>query len=127
MQASLLSLFLIAAVATPTAAPTPSGQAREYARNFSAANLDELYIDFPIGELEIEGTNTDRIEVEVHIGCDGWRARSCRESAQHVELEPNRDGDRLELSFAGFSKCRNLGMHINMKVRLPAPLDSRWT
>ena len=62
MQASLLSLFLIAAVATPTAAPTPADQAREFARDFSAANLDELYIDFPIGELEIEGANTDRID-----------------------------------------------------------------
>ncbi len=123
MQASLLSLLMIAAVAIPNAAPARSGQEREYKRTFSAANLDELYIDFPIGKLEIEGTSTDQIEVEVSVECEGWRARSCRERADRVELEPSHDGDRLELAFTGFSKWRNGGMHINMKIRLPAPLD----
>ncbi len=123
MQASLLSLMLIAAVAAPPATPASSGQAREYARSFDASNLDEVYIDFPIGELEIEGTNADRIEVDVRIECDGWRARSCRDRADDVELEFDRHEDRLQLSFAGFSKWRNRGMHINMTVRLPAPID----
>ena len=123
MQASLLSLFLIAAVAAPTATPTSSGETREAWRTFNAENLDELYIDFPVGELEIEGTSSQDIEVQVSIKCDGWRARSCHERADQVELESSRDDDRLELSFSGYSKWRNRGMHISMKVRVPAPLD----
>ncbi len=123
MQASLLSVLLIAAVAAPTATIESEGQTREYQRHFDASNLDEVYIDFPIGELRIEGTGADRIEVEVSIECTGWRARACRERADDVELESDRRDDRLQLSFAGFSKWRNRGMHINMTVRLPAPID----
>ena len=122
MHATLLSLFLIATVTVSPAASASAGEAAT-SHTFSAENLDELYIDFPIGELEIEGTSGVDIEVEVSIECDGWRARSCRQRAEQVELEPTRDGDRLELSFSGYSRWRNRGMNINMKVRLPAPLD----
>jgi hypothetical protein len=44
-------------------------------------------------------------------------------AADQVELESSRDDDRLELSFSGYSKWRNRGMHISMKFRVPAPLD----
>jgi hypothetical protein len=39
MQASLLSLFLVAAVAAPTTIPTSPGEAREVWRTFNAENL----------------------------------------------------------------------------------------
>jgi len=119
---TIATLALLLAVAMPAAAE----EVRTLTENFDAAALEEIYVDFPIGELKVEGTSSERIMVEIVIECSSRRSLdACIDRAENISLESRERGERIELWIEGFSKWRSRGMHIEMKVLVPEALDVR--
>jgi hypothetical protein len=118
----IASFALLASVASPAAAE----EVRTFTENFEAAAVKELYVDFPIGELSVEGTASERIMVEVKIECSRSSSLdACIDRAADVSLDSRERGDQLALTIEGFSRWRSRGMHIEMKVLVPHALDVR--
>jgi len=115
-------LVLLLAVATQAAAE----EVRTFTQNFDASALERIYLDFPIGELKVEGTSSERIMIEVVIECSSRRSLdACIDRAENISLESRERADSLDLSIEGFSKWRSRGMHIEMSVLVPESLDVR--
>ncbi|NKB88246.1 MAG: hypothetical protein GKS06_08505 [Acidobacteria bacterium] len=121
----MIKVFALAA-AIAIALPVTAEEVRTFSANFDGSALDELYVDFPIGELRVEGTRSERIMVEVTIECSSRRSLdACIDRAEAIELESRERSDRLDLWVEGFSKWRSRGMHLEMKVLVPENLDVR--
>jgi len=119
---TLAALALVVAAATPSAAE----EVRTFTQSFDASALEEIYVDFPIGELTVEGTSSERIMVEIVIECSSRRSLdACIDRAENIALESRERADRIDLWIEGFSKWRSRGMHIEMKVLVPQALDVR--
>ncbi len=122
------NLTAIATLALPLVMGPPAApeEVRTLTENFDAAALEEVYVDFPIGELKVEGTSSERIMVEVVIECSSRRSLdACIDRAEDISLESRERNDRIELWIEGFSKWRSRGMHVEMIVLLPEALDVR--
>ncbi len=119
---TIATLALLLAVASPAVAE----EVRTITQNFDASALESLYVDFPIGELKVEGTSSERIMVEIVIKCTRSRSLdACIDRAEDISLESRERSDDLNLSIEGFSKWRSRGMNIEMKVLVPEALDVR--
>ena len=119
-----LAVLVGIAIATPT--PATADEVRTFSESFDASTLSEVYVDFPIGELRVEGTSSQRIMVEVKIECSRERSLdACMDKAEGISLASREGSDRVDLSIEGFSRWRNRGMHIEMKVLVPHALNVR--
>ena len=119
---AIATLTLLLAV-TPLAA---AEEVRTFTKNFDASSLEAIYVDFPIGELKVEGTSSERIMVEIKIECSSRRSLdACIDRAENISLESRERAQRIDLWIEGFSKWRSRGMHIEMKVLVPEALDVR--
>lgn len=124
LTVSLLLVLVLVVPATAAAGAGADELVRTVSESYDAADLAALDVDFPVGELTIEGTDGDRVEVEIRLECDedGWRSDSCRDRAESIGLDADSSGDRLHLGIDGFSRWRNAGLHVHMTVRTPARL-----
>jgi hypothetical protein len=122
-----LILVPVLALALGLASPALADEeVRTFSENFDAASLDSMYLDFPIGELTVEGTASERIMVEIVIECSSRRSLdACIDRAEELTLESKVRGERLDLWIEGFSKWRSRGMQVEMKVLVPESLDVR--
>jgi hypothetical protein len=103
------------------AAPAQSDEIRSFDRSFDARGLQRLVLDIPVAEMEIEGSRTDRIEVEVSVECE-WRKRSCEDLADEIDLVSRKWDDELTLEVEGMKKWRSLGVSLDIRIRAPASL-----
>lgn len=117
------ALLMFALLLVPAPAAARDEVVRTVQESWDASALTSLYVDFPVGELAIEGTDGDRVEVELRLECgeDGWRSSRCNDHAEDIALEADGD-DRLNLSVDGYSRWGNAGLELHMTVRVPRRL-----
>jgi hypothetical protein len=112
----------VVAIVLFLAAPAQSDDTiRSFERSFDARGLQSLVLDIPVAEMEIEGSRSDRIEVEVIVECE-WRKRNCEELADEIDLVSRKWDDELTLEVEGMKKWRSLGVSLDIRVRAPASL-----
>ena len=123
MRSHLGTLAVFALVLIPAAA-AGADEVRTLDRNFDASALESVYVDFPIGELEVKGTQSERLMVQLVIECRRERSMdACRDRADDIELEARERDENVELWIEGFSRWRSRGMQISMVVLVPERLD----
>ena len=122
MNRRLWFSFFLSNVLIGLAAPSEAREVRTLRETYPAAQIETLRLDLPLGELAIEGTDGDEIEVSVRIDCS-WRRKRCEERAEQVELLARERGNRFDLSFEGLRKWRSLGMSLEVRVSAPSRLE----
>jgi len=77
-----------------------------------------VHIDFPVGDLRVETTTGDKVEIELSAKCHGgW---DCEDRLRHIHVEADEDGGELRLSIKGYPKtCAN----VSLKGVLRVPSD----
>lgn len=119
MHTAVLSLALTAGLLLPAG----SEQVRSFSETFDTDGASSVMLDVPLGEVEIVGSAGTRIEVDVVLECGrGWGSGSCPERAENIELVSRHRGGRLIIEVDGYSKWRNRGLEVNVKVRVPAQM-----
>jgi hypothetical protein len=129
---TLLPLLALAAVAFAAAAF--AGSAHEHDGHdakvirtldlkLSAAGVDSLGLDVPVGETHIEGSDGSEVRLEVEVRCGQPVKARCTEAAQHLELASTRKGDRLAVEIKGWPKSDNDNLSVAVHVRMPRGLD----
>ncbi len=86
---------------------------------------DRVVIDFPVGELVVEGVSGDRFQIEVEVRCKGDRDR-CRERLDDVEIDISERRGTFYIEIAPHSKWRSWNsVEVEALVRHPArnPLE----
>ena len=112
-------LLFVTAITLGMAVSAHSDEVRSFEREFDADGFQTLQLDIPLGEVRIDGSSDDRIEVEVIVECD-WRKKSCTKRAEEIDLVSREWGDRLVLEIEGMNKWRSIGMSLDVRVTAPA-------
>ncbi len=113
-------LLVATAVFFGLTASAHSEEVRSFERTFDASAFERLSVDIPVGEVEITGSSTSEINVEVTVNCSGWRTSRCEEYAEDVDLVSQEWKDRIELEIDGLKKWKSIGLSFDIRMRAPA-------
>jgi len=120
---TLLLLALAAVALAPFAHAGNDKVMRNLDVTLSTSGVGSLELDVPIGETDVEGTDTDEVRIEVEVRCDRPVKSRCAEAAKEVELASARRGERLEVEVKGWPKSKNQGLSVGVRVVMPRGLD----
>jgi hypothetical protein len=91
---------------------------RTLTRDLPAAGVGSVAFHGQVGEVQVVGTSGDTIEIEVELECDKGNDRKCRDSAEKVDLEVRRSGDRVKVEVEDWPK---IGGRLSIRARLEVP------
>ncbi len=82
-----------------------------------------VFVDMPVGEIEVTGGDTGQIEIDVVIQCSRL-SRRCRNRAESIELVIDERPSAFEVHFEGYPS-HNVGgaPALEVTVRIPEALD----
>jgi hypothetical protein len=104
------------------AIPLQSEEVRSFHRSFDAHGIRALVMDIPVGEVEIEGSSSDRIEVDVTVECN-WKKSRCLQIAEELDLVARDWDDELTLDVEGMRKWRSIAVHLEVQISAPASMS----
>lgn len=113
-----VSLLLLAAPALADGDPV-----RNVGSRYDAAKLTTVALDFPVGEVEIDGWDKPEVAVEMELRCQARRRERCEEAAKKVKLiAGGAEGEHLRFRVEGFPKGGNRGLEATLRLHVPASL-----
>lgn len=118
MRVSLYCLVLAALVAFPVFGAV---EARELHDTFEVDDASRLHFELPVGEVKIEGSDRESVEVRVEIECKR-RSSRCEARAEKIRLDSRRSGGSLHLAVEGFPKSMSNGPQVEATIFVPRNL-----
>jgi hypothetical protein len=119
-----ISLLLLAALLSGR----PAG-AKEIVRSFRQqipiGTAGRIHLDFPVGEVKVEGWDNPAVDLDVKITCK-QETRRCEDAANALRLVHNGSGGQLEVrikDWPHFGATR--GLNVNAVLRVPRHLPLR--
>ncbi len=94
-------------------------------KQLSAQNSAGISLDFPVGELIVEGTTGRQVQVQVELECDSMRKSRCVEATKGIEVISTVSADRLRVGLKGWPKSGTRGMEATFRVSVPRDLPLR--
>jgi len=127
-KTALIAVLSLAVAATAPGA-TPAG-AKEIVRSFRQqipmGSANRIHLDFPVGELRVEGWDNRQGDLDVEIACEGGGTSRCRRVAQDLRVVYNTDKGQLEIhvkDWPSFGAVR--GLNVIATVHVPRSLPLR--
>lgn len=115
--------LLIAAAALLIALPASARDketVRTLEKTIPAQGAEAIDLDFPVGEVEVEGWDQSAVEAKVEIQCEN-RSSRCVEAARKVEIVAETEDERLSLHLKNWPRSSR-GMHVFVRVHVPRSL-----
>ncbi len=94
-------------------------------RQVSAADADSIHLDFPVGEVRIDGGAGRQVRVQLTLECDSKSDSRCVSTARGLELISSTVDDRLHIGLKGWPKAGTRGLEAHFVVTLPRDLPLR--
>lgn len=117
----LLAGALVVAATFAVAAPaTAQVEVRRVEQQFFLGDALRVELDLSIGELVVEGTDRDRVEVELVLTCRRDDLEKCRERANRIRLEPRVSKRIFSLALRRTPREKLFGIDAKMTVRIPS-------
>lgn len=113
---SLLTLGILGAMSTKAEEPV-----RTLNQTITAEGIDSIALEFPVGQLTVEGWDQPRVEMEVRLECRP-RKKSCLHAAEAVQIISATEDRALHVELQGWPKHRTRKMQANALVRVPRNL-----
>jgi hypothetical protein len=113
---------LIVVASITLSAPLVAGVERQVDESFELRSVEQVRIDFEVGELQIEAWDGQQVEVELALRCRK-RSESCERRLEDVEVLADWRGDRLEVRFEGLSKRISSKMQVEALIRVPQSVE----
>jgi hypothetical protein len=103
--------------------------AREVVRSFKqqipVGNAGKIHLDFPVGELHVEGWNGREVDLDVQITCNRPTSR-CEDAAKGLRLVYNATDGQLEVKIKDWPHWGGTkGLNVNATIRVPRNLPLR--
>ena len=110
--------LLLFAAFTLIASAGQAATVRTLEETLSLEADDTLVLDFPVGELRVEGTSGQTVEVTVEIECSSLRRR-CKSAAEEIEIEVRQRSTRVVVEVGGWPRWGTGGMKVSLVARVP--------
>jgi hypothetical protein len=116
MKHPALALALLV-LAVPARAS--NDERRTISESFDLAAGQEVRVDFPVGELRLEGTDGTKVSAQIELTCK-HESRRCAEAMERVELDSDVTAGRLRLEIDKEPGWFWDNLEIDAEIRLPA-------
>jgi hypothetical protein len=118
-------IFLAAALlATVPAAATEV--VRSFHQQLPIGAADRIHLDFPVGEVQVEGWDNRQVDLDVRIACDRENTERCKATAKRLRLVYNTDQGQLEIRIADWPSLGAVrGLHVIATLHVPRSLPLR--
>lgn len=94
---------------------------RRFVKQLPVTNVERVLVDVPVGEVNVEGWNSQQVDLEVTLECDE-AGGACEDLAQRVKVVYSQEEDQLTLRLKEWPKSRNKGLEAHVRVRVPRDL-----
>ncbi|HEV8579228.1 MAG TPA: hypothetical protein VGX68_09100 [Thermoanaerobaculia bacterium] len=98
---------------------------RSFRQQVPVGNVDEISLEFPVGEVRIEAWESSQIDLDVKLACNHQATSRCREAAKGVRLIYNTSGDRFRVEIKNWPKFSTKGLHVQARINVPRELPLR--
>jgi hypothetical protein len=95
---------------------------RTLTKELSAEDIEWVFIDLPIGSLEVKGTSGSTVQLHLKVKCEDRDNNKCRHAAEEIELDVNQHSDGIEIGIDHWPKLRNKGMSLDGLLEVPRQL-----
>lgn len=99
-----------------------STEVRSHSESFPGEGVDSLEIDLPVGQILIEGTDSDTVETTMSVSCERDTPR-CRSRAEKIGLKQERRDGKMVLGLEGAARRAPAGVRVKLRVRIPRSLE----
>jgi hypothetical protein len=98
---------------------------RAFRQQIPVGTAGRIYLDFPVGEVQVAGSDDRRVDLDVKITCDEETSR-CENAARSVRVVFNRADGQLAVHIAGWPHFgATKGLNVNAVLRVPRNLPLR--
>lgn len=120
----LMALMAAALLAAVPAAATEV--VRSFHRQLPIQAADRIHLDFPVGEVQVDGWDNRQVDLDVRIACDRENTERCKATAKRLRLVYNTDGGQLEIKIADWPSLGAVrGLHVIASLHVPRNLPLR--
>jgi hypothetical protein len=91
---------------------------RSFQKQLPAGNFDDIHIEIPVGDLEIEASDAREVAVKVELLCERKTSR-CLEAAKDVRFVYTTDDGRLHFQMKDWPKAGTKGLHARARFSVP--------
>lgn len=119
MRKRFLPALALLLLVTPPALAEERETVRTIRQTFSAADVEGLELELPVGEARILGEERGDVRVVFELRCEPERKR-CADLARGATLESSTRGGRLALKLRGFDGGPRRDLVFSGVVRIPA-------
>jgi hypothetical protein len=102
----------------------PAARAGDYLQSepqeFALGGAQRLSLEFPVGELQLEGDDGSTVRVLVRIDCKSLDRDDCEREARRIRVDHEVTGRTFRLEFTGIRKNAP-GQHVTAEARILVP------
>jgi hypothetical protein len=119
MKKLILPLAAILLGALPAAA---DDTVRTLNQAFPVNAMNEIDLEFPVGEVIVEAWDEPQVKVEARFECKSFRTQRCTEAAKALRLAATQRSQRLHVELQGWPKSGDRGLEMKVRVKVPRDL-----
>lgn len=98
---------------------------RSFRQQIPVGGAGKIHLDFPVGEVQVEGWDSRQVDLDVRITCNRL-SRRCEEAAKALRLVYNAAGGQLEVKIADWPHFGGTkGLNVEATLRVPRNLPLR--
>lgn len=98
---------------------------RSFRQQIPVGSAGTIHLDFPVGELHVEGSDGRQVDLDVQIVCNNPSSR-CENAAKDLRLVYNAAGGQLEVKIKDWPHWGGTkGLNVNATIHVPRDLPLR--
>jgi hypothetical protein len=98
---------------------------RTFKQQIPVGSAGKIHLDFPVGELRVEGSNGRQVDLDVQITCNHTSSR-CESAAKDLRLVYNAAGGQLEIKIKDWPHWGGTkGLNVVATIHVPRDLPLR--
>jgi hypothetical protein len=113
-----LSALAFAALSFTPPAAAEGRRVRNLTDDIATTGIERVEVRLPIASVRIEPSPDDRVHVDLEVRCSR-DSEHCRERAERLTLESNRDGTTLRFRVEGMESLRSLCLKVRGHILVP--------
>lgn len=97
---------------------------RTFQKQIPVGGIEDIHIEIPVGELEVEAGDGRQVEIKIEILCENRTSR-CLERAKDVRFVYSADDGRLHFQLKDWPKVNAKGLQVRARFIVPRDLPLR--
>ena len=115
------TLILIAALVAGASTAARAEELGTLVGRWPVGSIDEISVEFPVGELAIEASDDTEIHAELSVRCRHSH-RSCVERSRRLRLVTQVAGRTRQIRLEGLPKFGSHGLEVTLRIAVPKTL-----